>query len=62
VLTVMLRHPFEQVHERDGTHVSALHASEPAIYGRHGYGLASLELEVSLGSGTKFTTPDLEML
>ena len=44
VLTAMLRDHFEQVHAEPGTHVSALHASEPAIYGRHGYGLASLEL------------------
>jgi predicted acetyltransferase len=56
----MLRHHFEQVHEEAGTHVSALHASEPAIYGRHGYGLASLDLEVSLGRGTTLTAPDLE--
>jgi GNAT superfamily N-acetyltransferase len=60
VLTAMLRHHFEQVHEETGTHVSALHASEPAIYGRHGYGLASLELEVSLGRGTTLTAPELE--
>ena len=60
VLTAMLRHHFEQVHEESGTHLSALHASEPAIYGRHGYGLASLELEVSLGSGTTLTAPHLE--
>lgn len=60
VLTAMLRHHFEQVHAQDGTHVSALHASEPAIYGRHGYGLASLELEVSLGRGTTFSAPHLE--
>ena len=60
VLTAMLRHHFEQVHEEAGTHVSALHASEPAIYGRHGYGLASLELEVSLGRGTTLTAPHLE--
>lgn len=60
VLSAMLRHHFEQVHEEDGTHVSALHASEPAIYGRHGYGLASLELEVSLGRGTTLTAPGLE--
>ena len=51
-----LRH-FEQVHEEQGTHVSALHASEPAIYGRHGYGLASQELQVSLGRGTTLTAP-----
>ncbi|HSE56189.1 MAG TPA: GNAT family N-acetyltransferase [Nocardioidaceae bacterium] len=60
VLTAMLRHHFEQVHAQEGTHVSALHASEPAIYGRHGYGLASLELEVSLGRGTTLTAPELE--
>jgi GNAT superfamily N-acetyltransferase len=60
VLSEMLRHHFEQVHEEAGTHVSALHASEPAIYGRHGYGLASQELEVSLGRRTPFTAPDLE--
>lgn len=60
VLTAMLRHHFEQVHEEAGTHVSALHASEPAIYGRHGYGLASLELEVSLGRGTTLTAPYLD--
>jgi GNAT superfamily N-acetyltransferase len=60
VLTAMLRHHFEQVHEEEGTHVSALHASEPAIYGRHGYGLASLEQQVTLGSGTTLTAPHLE--
>jgi len=60
VLTAMLRHHFEQVHEEVGTHVSALHASEPAIYGRHGYGLASLELQVSLGRGTTLAAPHLE--
>src|SRR3954447_13749091 len=60
VLTAMLRHHFEQVHEEKGTHVSALHASEPAIYGRHGYGLASLELDVTLGRGMTLSAPHLE--
>jgi GNAT superfamily N-acetyltransferase len=60
VLTAMLRHHFEQVHDESGTHVSALHASEPAIYGRYGYGLASQELEVSLGRGTTLTSPHLQ--
>jgi GNAT superfamily N-acetyltransferase len=59
ILTAMLRHHFEQV-RADGGHVSALHASEPAIYGRHGYGLASLELEVRLGRGTPLSAPHLE--
>lgn len=60
VLTAMMRHHLEQVHDQPGTHLSALHASEPAIYGRHGYGLASLELEVTLGRGTTLTAPHLE--
>jgi predicted acetyltransferase len=60
VLGAMLRHHFEQVHEEPGTNVSALHASEPAIYGRHGYGLASQELEVRLGRSATLTAPGLE--
>jgi GNAT superfamily N-acetyltransferase len=60
VLTAMMRHHLEQVHSEDGLHVSALHASEPAIYGRYGYGLASLELHVELGRGTTLTAPELE--
>lgn len=60
VLSAMLRHHFEQVHDERGTHVSALHASEPAIYGRYGYGLASQELEVSVGRGATLTAPGLD--
>jgi predicted acetyltransferase len=59
LLTAMLRHHFEQT-RREGGHLSALHASEPAIYGRHGYGLASLECEVELGKGASFTAGHLE--
>ena len=59
LLTAMLRHHFEQT-RREGVHVSALHASEPGIYGRHGYGLASLELQVELGRGTTFVAPHLD--
>ena len=60
VLTAMMRHHLEQVHAEPGTHVSALHASEPAIYGRYGYGLASLELKVVLSRGTTLTAPELD--
>lgn len=60
VLTAMLRHHFEQVRAEPGTHVSALHASEPAIYGRHGYGLASLDLEVSLARRARLVAPGLD--
>jgi predicted acetyltransferase len=59
LLTAMLRHHVEQT-RREGCHLSALHASEPGIYGRHGYGLASLELEVSVGRGATLTAPLLE--
>jgi GNAT superfamily N-acetyltransferase len=60
VLTAMLAHHLEQVRAEEGTHVSALHASEPAIYGRYGYGLASLELEVTLGRGATLSAPHLD--
>ena len=59
VLTAMMRHHLEQT-RAEGVHVSALHASEPVIYGRYGYGLASLELEVTLGRGTTLTAPQLD--
>jgi len=59
VLTAMMRHHFEQT-RAEGVHVSALHASEPAIYGRYGYGLAALEHEVTLGRGTTMTAPHLD--
>ena len=60
VLTAMVRDHLERVHEDRGTRVSALHASEPTIYGRFGYGLASTELHVTLGRGTTLTAPHLE--
>lgn len=59
VLTAMLRDHFARTREA-GRLVSALHASEPAIYGRHGYGLASLELQVTLGRGATLTAPHLD--
>jgi predicted acetyltransferase len=59
LLTAMLEHHFEQT-RREGGHLSALHASEPGIYGRHGYGLASLELEVEVSRGSTFSAPHLE--
>lgn len=60
VLRAMMRHHLEQVRDERGTHLSALHASEPAIYGRYGYGLASHELMVTLGRGTTLTAPHLD--
>jgi GNAT superfamily N-acetyltransferase len=59
LLTAMLKHHFEQT-RKEGRHLSALHASEPGIYGRHGYGLASIEVEIEVGRGATFTAPHLE--
>jgi hypothetical protein len=55
-----MRHHLEQVHEEAGVFLSALHASEPAIYGRYGYGLSSMELQVELSRGTTLTAPGLD--
>ncbi|HEY8306174.1 MAG TPA: GNAT family N-acetyltransferase [Lapillicoccus sp.] len=60
VLSAMIRDHLERVHEEPGNHVSALHASEPAIYGRYGYGLASLELTVELSRHATLTAPGLD--
>src|SRR4051794_36361463 len=60
VLSAMLRHHIEKVHDTPGTHVSALHASEPAIYGRYGYGLASLALPITLSRGATLNAPALD--
>lgn len=59
LLTAMMGHHLEQT-RREGGYLSALHASEPTIYGRYGYGLASLELEVKVGRGSTFTAPHLD--
>ena len=42
-----------------GLAVSALHASEHKIYGRYGYGMAALQLQVELGRGTELEAPHL---
>ena len=60
VLTAMLGDHLQRVHDTPGTFVSALHASEPAIYGRYGYGLATLEHPITLSRGTTLTAPGLE--
>ena len=43
-----------------GMAISALHASEHKIYGRYGYGMAALQLQIDLGRGTELTAPALE--
>ena len=50
VLTAMMRAQLEDIRER-GEPIAALWASEEVIYGRFGYGLASLAGEIALASG-----------
>jgi predicted acetyltransferase len=50
VLTAMMRAQLEDIRER-GEPVAALWASEEVIYGRFGYGMASIAGEVALPSG-----------
>ena len=59
VLAAMMVDHLTRTHAA-GTAISALHASEAAIYGRFGYGLAVLTHQVDLGRGTTFTAPHLE--
>ncbi|MCF6379750.1 GNAT family N-acetyltransferase [Nocardioides KLBMP 9356] len=59
VLTAMMGDHLERTRAA-GTATSALHASEAAIYGRYGYGLAVLTHQITLGRGTTFTAPHLE--
>jgi predicted acetyltransferase len=59
VLRQMITHHFAQVHEQ-GVALSGLHAAEVGIYGRFGYGVSSLELELELERGAVFTAPSLE--
>jgi predicted acetyltransferase len=59
VLTEMITHHFAGLHEQ-GVALSGLHAAEVKIYGRFGYGISSVELELELERATEFTAPSLE--
>ena len=59
VLSRMIRHHFEDLHDQ-GAAVSGLHASEPVIYGRFGYAVASLDAFVTLSRGQHLSAPAFE--
>ena len=59
VLTAMLRHHVQQTHD-EGVAMTALHASEPVIYGRHGYGQAAVSWWAKLGRGQELKAPGLD--
>ncbi|MGC5585334.1 GNAT family N-acetyltransferase [Ornithinimicrobium sp. W1665] len=58
LLTRMMRDHLHRVHERGEAAVAGLHASEPAIYGRFGYGSASLDVKLVLDRGQELRVPD----
>ena len=57
VLRRMMTDHLHRVHERGDAALAGLHASEPAIYGRFGYGHASADAKLTLGRGTTLTAP-----
>ncbi len=59
VLREMVTHHFARLHD-EGAALSGLHAAEVGIYGRFGYGISSVELELELERGAVLTAPLLE--
>jgi ribosomal protein S18 acetylase RimI-like enzyme len=59
VLREMMTHHFARLHEQRVA-LSGLHAAEVPIYGRFGYGISSVQLELELERGTVFNAPSLD--
>ncbi|MDQ1538156.1 MAG: hypothetical protein QOE58_2549 [Actinomycetota bacterium] len=59
VLRSMMTHHLSQLREQ-GLAIGGLHAAEVPIYGRFGYGISSVELELELERGAAFTAPNLD--
>lgn len=51
ILTAMMRYQLHGLHENGGAPVAVLGTSEPAIYGRFGYGLGSQQLHLTIPRG-----------
>lgn len=58
LLTRLMRDHLHRVHERGEAAIAGLHASEAGIYGRFGYGCASLDVKLELGRGTELKSPE----
>lgn len=58
VLTALVRHHLRWTRGVQGRALAALKASEPGIYGRYGYGVATSAMRSSLPRGTTFAAPD----
>jgi len=59
VLRAMITDHLARLHD-EGVALSGLHASEVQIYGRFGYAISSVEVELELERGTAFTAPSLD--
>jgi predicted acetyltransferase len=59
ILRAMMTHHFARLHE-EGAALSGLHAAELPIYGRFGYGISSVALELKLERGAVLTAPSLD--
>lgn len=57
ILRQMMTDHLHAAHEQ-GEAVAGLQAAEPAIYGRFGYGAASLDVTLTLGRGTELSASD----
>lgn len=57
VLSALMRHHLRWTREEQQRSISVLKASEPSIYGRFGYGIASSTLRSVLSRGTTFSAP-----
>jgi predicted acetyltransferase len=57
VLASLMRHQLTGIHEAGGSPVITLTASEPAIYGRFGYGLASEHAQVEINRADRALRP-----
>jgi predicted acetyltransferase len=57
ILRGQMTHQLHGLHESGGESVAALWASEPAIYGRFGYGLASLRMTLTVPRSDRAVRP-----
>ncbi len=57
LLTRMMKDHLHRIHDRGECAVAGLHASEAGIYGRFGYGCASLDVKLTLGRGAELRAP-----
>ena len=58
LLRAMISHQVHRVREQGRAAVAGLQASEPGIYGRFGYAVASLDVTLSLNRGTTLAAPE----